>query len=235
VFQRVLDDKLIRGLLLIHNLHPHSLETRLRQALEKVRPYMESHGGNVELVELNAGIATLRLQGTCKNCRSSAVTLELAVQNAIEEACPDLMGFRVEGSDSQSSAIASPSKAEGQWIKWENFRQLHNGEMIRMETPGLPVLVCKLNETLYAYNNRCPMCNSPMHLGTLRESFVSCQEGHCYDLQRPGQSPTSADLQLEPIPLIVEDNVVKVLMTNGQRPSARQVADKFETNGHAIS
>lgn len=90
-------DEVVRGLLLIHGLHPADLETRLREALEKVRPYMESHGGNVELVGLNEDVARLRLHGTCKSCPSSAVTLELAVRKAIEEACPDLVGFEVEG------------------------------------------------------------------------------------------------------------------------------------------
>jgi Fe-S cluster biogenesis protein NfuA len=93
----LLHDKLVRGLLLIHGLHPDSLETRLLAALDKVRPYIQGHGGNVELVALQDDVARLRLQGTCKSCPSSSVTLELAVRHAIQEACPDLAGFEVEG------------------------------------------------------------------------------------------------------------------------------------------
>ncbi|HVU99727.1 MAG TPA: NifU family protein [Verrucomicrobiae bacterium] len=89
-------DPLLRALLLIHGLHPQDLETRLRSALDSVRPYMMSHGGNVELAALDGGFALLRLQGTCKTCPSSTVTLELAVRRAVEEACPDLAGFEVE-------------------------------------------------------------------------------------------------------------------------------------------
>ena len=87
----------IRGLLLVHGLHPLDLPTRLHQALEKVRPYMESHGGNVELLSLENDFARLRLQGACKTCPASSVTMELALRRAIEEACPDLAGFEVEG------------------------------------------------------------------------------------------------------------------------------------------
>ena len=93
----LLQDKLVRSLLLIHGLHPQNLETRLRAALDKIRPYLQSHGGNVELIALESEVATLRLQGTCKSCPSSAITLELAVRQCIEEACPDLAGFEVEG------------------------------------------------------------------------------------------------------------------------------------------
>lgn len=91
-------DKLIRSLLLVHGLHPQCLETRLQEALGKIRPYLQSHGGNVELLRLENDVATLRLQGTCKTCPSSAVTLELAVRQVIEEACPDLLGFEVENT-----------------------------------------------------------------------------------------------------------------------------------------
>jgi Fe-S cluster biogenesis protein NfuA len=104
VLDAFLHDKIVRGLLLIHGLHPQSLEARLQEALAKIRPYLQSHGGNVEMLRLENEVATLRLQGTCKTCPSSAITLELAVRQAIEEACPDLQGFEVEG-------VAAPDPA----------------------------------------------------------------------------------------------------------------------------
>ena len=96
VREALLRDKLVLGLLLIHGLHPISLEGRLSGALDKIRPYLHSHGGGVELVGLQDDVARLRLRGTCKSCPSSFVTLELAVRQVIEEACPDLAGFEVE-------------------------------------------------------------------------------------------------------------------------------------------
>ncbi len=89
-------DPAVSGLLLIQGLHPLPLETRLHEALETVRPYMQSHGGTVELLSLENGFAKLRLKGTCQSCPSSTVTLELSVRRALEEACPDLNGFEVE-------------------------------------------------------------------------------------------------------------------------------------------
>jgi len=93
---RFAGDPAISGLLLVHGLHPVDLATRLGNALDKVRPYLESHGGNVELLSLSDGFARLRLRGACKTCPSSSITLELAVRKALEEACPDLVGFNVE-------------------------------------------------------------------------------------------------------------------------------------------
>lgn len=102
----LLRDKLVRGLLLIHGIHPVSLEARLRGALDKIRPYLQSHGGNVELVSLHQEVALLRLQGTCQSCPSSSITLELAVRQVIEEACPDLIGFDVLGATARPESAA---------------------------------------------------------------------------------------------------------------------------------
>src|ERR1700716_3657444 len=55
-------DPLVATLLLIHDLHPVPLKDRVDEALESVRPYMESHGGNVELLSLQGGVARIRLQ-----------------------------------------------------------------------------------------------------------------------------------------------------------------------------
>jgi Fe-S cluster biogenesis protein NfuA len=96
VREALLRDKLVRALLLIHGLHPISVTERLNGALDKIRPYLRSHGGDVELIRLEDDVAHLRLRGTCKTCPSSSVTLELAVRQAIGEACPDLAGFEVE-------------------------------------------------------------------------------------------------------------------------------------------
>jgi len=107
VLGALIHDKLVSSLLLVHGLHPQTLETRLQEALGKIRPYLQSHGGNVELLRLENEVATLRLQGTCKTCPSSTITLELAVRQAIEQACPDLAGFEVEGVEKPNDANKS--------------------------------------------------------------------------------------------------------------------------------
>ena len=91
-------DDLVRSLLLIYGLHPDGLETRVSQALEKTRPYLKSHGGNVNLVGVDdLGAVTLRLEGNCHGCPSSSATLKLAVEEAIYEAAPDVTAIIVQG------------------------------------------------------------------------------------------------------------------------------------------
>ena len=95
---RIVDDGVVGSLLLIHGIHPVDLETRVLEALDTVRPYMHSHGGDVELIDLDAGVAVLRLEGSCQGCPASSATLEQAIRQALEEAAPDLLGLEVEGA-----------------------------------------------------------------------------------------------------------------------------------------
>ncbi len=95
--QSLIDDGVVASLLLIHGLYPVPLEERIAEALESVRPFLESHGGNVELLSVEDGVARLQLQGSCNGCPASAATLESALKEAIEEAAPDLLSLEVEG------------------------------------------------------------------------------------------------------------------------------------------
>jgi Fe-S cluster biogenesis protein NfuA/nitrite reductase/ring-hydroxylating ferredoxin subunit len=91
------DDPLVGSLLLLHGLHPLELEPRVRQALDKVRPYLQSHKGNVELLGIDDGVIRLRLEGSCHSCPSSSLTLKLAIEEALAEFAPDAAGLVVEG------------------------------------------------------------------------------------------------------------------------------------------
>ena len=81
----------------MHGLHPDDVGTRVARALDGVRPYLGSHGGDVELVGLtDDGRVRLRMLGSCDGCPSSSVTLTLAVETAIRDAAPEVSGIDVE-------------------------------------------------------------------------------------------------------------------------------------------
>ena len=89
-------DDLVSNLLLLHGLHPVDIETRVRNALEKVRPYLQSHGGDAELIEIADSSVRLRLIGTCNGCPSSSVTLKTAIEKAIYQLAPDVTSIQCE-------------------------------------------------------------------------------------------------------------------------------------------
>ena len=91
------EDELLSHLLLVHDLHPVDVEARVRQALDDVRPYLGSHGGDVELLGVDDGVARLRLGGTCNGCPSSTVTLRNAIEEAVLRAAPEVERIEAEG------------------------------------------------------------------------------------------------------------------------------------------
>lgn len=213
----LLNDPQVRGLLLIHGLHPIPLETRLREALDKVRPYMKSHGGDVDLLGLEDDFARLRLVGHCKTCPSSTVTLELAVRAAIEEACPDLQGFEVEGMKQDDSSFQHTPHAAPEWLIVAGTEKLNEGKWLKVSTKSEPILVCKVEGQLYAYRDHCPACNLPLHLGELQGREIVCSLGHRFDLMHAGAGIKS-ELHLDPLPLMNREGKVQVAQSRTEEP-----------------
>jgi Fe-S cluster biogenesis protein NfuA/nitrite reductase/ring-hydroxylating ferredoxin subunit len=222
-------DDLVRSLLLIYGLHPDDLETRVSQALEKTRPYLKSHGGNVNLVGVDErGAVTLRLEGNCHGCPSSSATLKLAVEDAIYEAAPDVTAIIVQGSiqEQQPAAAFVPlsqlggsghtAKTEVDSVGWEEVFGLDaipSGTLRREEVSGREILFCRLEETLYAYNNSCPGCGQPLGAAQLQGTVLACPIcSQHYDVVRAGRGVDLDSIHLEPVPLLSENGRVRVAL-----------------------
>jgi Fe-S cluster biogenesis protein NfuA len=96
-------DELVEHLLLLHGLHPVPVEERVAGALDEMRPYLDSHGGDVRLLGIQDGVVRLQLQGSCSGCPSSAVTLRHGIEEAIYRAAPDVE--RIEAEDAPREAL----------------------------------------------------------------------------------------------------------------------------------
>ncbi|HEX3842333.1 MAG TPA: NifU family protein [Acidimicrobiales bacterium] len=116
---RLAEDDLVASLLLVHGLHPDSLKNRLEEALARVRPFLATHDGDVELLDIDpeAGAVRLRLLGSCDGCPSSAITLQGAVESAIIEAAPEIVIIDVdEPSKAPSPSGGMPGEAGGNGV-----------------------------------------------------------------------------------------------------------------------
>lgn len=111
IHESLVDDDLVSSLLLLHGLHPLSVEARVEQSLDKVRPYLESHGGGVEVVGVRDGVVRLRLKGSCDGCPASAMTLKLAVEEAILKKVPDV--HALETVEDEAGAPAGAGEQPG--------------------------------------------------------------------------------------------------------------------------
>jgi Fe-S cluster biogenesis protein NfuA len=68
---------------------PEDFEARLRAVLEKVRPFLQMDGGDIELVAIEDKNAVVRLMGACQGCPSAVYTLKMGVEQAIRKEIPD--------------------------------------------------------------------------------------------------------------------------------------------------
>ncbi len=85
-------DELVGHLLGLHGVHPGGVVARVELALDEVRPYARSHGGDIELVSIEDGTAVVRLSGTCDGCASSQATMAALVRDAVLGSVPELIG-----------------------------------------------------------------------------------------------------------------------------------------------
>ncbi|HUA02739.1 MAG TPA: NifU family protein [Solirubrobacteraceae bacterium] len=208
------DDPMVATLLLIHDLHPIPLEQRVQAALDSVRPYMESHGGNVELLSLEQGVARIHLRGSCSDCSASSVTLELAIKQALEEMAPDLEGLEVEGIKAELPILMSEPAPAPVWVDVESVAALADGSMAAVSVAGSELLVANIDGSLLAYRDRCASCGAGLHDGLLMAGALSCPEcARSFFLPRAGRSMDDDRLQLDPVPLLREDGRVKVALT----------------------
>jgi Fe-S cluster biogenesis protein NfuA len=67
-----------------------SVQERVQEVLDKLRPYIQRDGGDVELVEVEDGIVRVRLLGACGSCPSSTITLKAGIERALMEEVPEV-------------------------------------------------------------------------------------------------------------------------------------------------
>jgi Fe-S cluster biogenesis protein NfuA len=99
-------DELLRNLMILHGLHPLSTTERVNRALEQVRPYLHSHGGDVTLLSVADGVARIAFTGYCDGCTSSTSTLEAVIRDAVLAVAPEL--YRVDAEPAAAPAHPAP-------------------------------------------------------------------------------------------------------------------------------
>lgn len=234
---RFADDELVASLMLVHGLHPHGIERRISDALDSVRPYLGSHGGDVTLLEVAEGqdgpVVRLEFAGSCKSCPSSAITLEYAIEDAVRAAAPEITSIDVVAaqpdSTSSSGLISVDSlmsrvhdKDAAAWYPIPDIGDLAAGEVGGFLIAGVPILACRVGDDLFAYRDRCGRCHDSMAGAALHrpmgapigQAVLKCPrcQAH-FDVVHAGASlddGAETAVHLDPIPLLHRDGVLSV-------------------------
>lgn len=69
-----------------------TLHERVEQALDTIRPYLETDGGNVSIHEITAdNVVKLKLLGSCASCAMSIMTFKAGLEQAIKKSVPEIV------------------------------------------------------------------------------------------------------------------------------------------------
>jgi Fe-S cluster biogenesis protein NfuA/nitrite reductase/ring-hydroxylating ferredoxin subunit len=228
------EDPLVESLLLLHGLHPLDVDARIQRALDRVRPYLGSHAGGVHYVGVEDGVAHLQLEGNCNGCPSSTVTVQLAIEGAVQDAAPEVTEVFVEGVTappaappapvllqigSRPDAAPEPAAVEsdhGSWVTLDNIGP-PSSRPIATSAGGAPILVCSVRGTLYAYRDACAACGTGMAAGRLEREVLTCECGTAYDVTRAGRALSDPALHLDPLPLVTDSQGVRVAVPTAVR------------------
>ncbi len=228
LLHQMLDDELLTSLLVLHDLHPEDTTARVTRALESVRPYLGSHAGGVELLgvveEGGGAVVRLRLQGSCDGCPSSAVTVKMAIEKAIEEACPEVLRVDVEGMSDADAARSKPTRelpilqigmappAADVPVSWVVLDppELRPGQCAELDVVGTAVLLALPAGAhapdaggLVAYRDECPSCHLALTDARLQGDELTCANcAVAFDVRLAGRALDGSNRHLDPLPLV---------------------------------
>jgi Fe-S cluster biogenesis protein NfuA len=66
------------------------MKEKVEKVLAKIRPNLQADGGDVELVNVKAGVVTVRLMGACGGCPMATMTLKNGIERVLKEEIPEV-------------------------------------------------------------------------------------------------------------------------------------------------
>ncbi len=97
LIEKLGQDSVVGGLLLLYSLHPDELETRVQKAIDRVAPRLRKLSCSAELVSIDNGVAQVRVNKVGHSCGSSAKDIKAMVEEGVYELAPDVVSLEILG------------------------------------------------------------------------------------------------------------------------------------------
>ena len=62
-----------------------TMKEKIQEAIDDIRPYLQSHNGDLEFVSYEDGVVNVKLQGACHGCAGATMTLKNGIQRILQE------------------------------------------------------------------------------------------------------------------------------------------------------
>ena len=217
----LLDEPAVYALFTMHGLVRADPRTRVTRVLEMVRPYMQSHGGDVTLVDLQDNTLYVRLSGNCNGCSMSAATLRNIVEESLREHVPEIERVEVVPNEPANLVqLQAPSNSEEEnsveescgWVKGPMATELDKERPYAFEDGEHKILLIKSKQGVRAYRNACAHQGLPLDGGLVdfESGTITCPwHGFQFDSES-GECLSAPQCQLESFPLRIENNRILV-------------------------
>ena len=220
----LVDDETVYSALVLHNIVRTPPMVRALEALATVRPYLESHGGDVELQGIDGGVAKVKLLGSCNGCSMSSQTLTNAVQTALVEHVPEIQGIEVVPDDPTPSLISAdslsrrPATTEDQpaesepvsdgersgWVRGPSLLEIGDPGLARFDAGGSSFAVVQDGGVIAVFRNECGHLGLELDGADVGGGRVVCDHhGFQFDVMT-GAGMTDPASNLTPVPSRVE-------------------------------
>ena len=106
------DHPVAHALLSMYDLVPVDQRIEAEEALDEIRPYIEGHGGALELVDVEDGVISVRMSGACNGCAASAMTLRRGIETKLRERLPwfkEVVALEPEAGEAQTEESGGAS------------------------------------------------------------------------------------------------------------------------------
>ena len=215
----LVDEPSVRAVLALHEIIRPDPMTRAVRALDAVRPYLRSHGGDVDLVRIDDGAAVVRLQGSCNGCSMSAVTLQNTVEEALVGAVDEIE--RVEVVDDQPTSAFIPLESVGVrraadtgWVDGPPADRVESGGMLRFDVGEASFVATNVDNRIAVFRNACIHQGLTLDGGLIDGGVLTCPwHGFTFDASS-GECLSAPGAQLEQVPARVDRGQIRVRVTD---------------------
>jgi Fe-S cluster biogenesis protein NfuA/nitrite reductase/ring-hydroxylating ferredoxin subunit len=209
-------DEVVYGVLRRHGLLKPSLNERIEEALQSIRPMLASHGGDVELLKIEPPRLEVRFSGACDGCAASTLTFQAGVKKAVQDACPEITEVvHVKGLGGGDGAhFVSPfgMTGNGSWLPACALRDIPDAGLRAMEISRQQVVLFRRGPAVTCFRNACAHLGRAIHEGKIKDGIITCpHHGFRYDLAS-GECLTAPEVRLQSHAVRVIGNRVEVRM-----------------------
>ena len=206
--REALQDQVVYGVLLYHGLVKEPIAPRLKKALDAVRPMLQGHGGDVELIAIKPpDTVEIRLVGSCHGCPASGQTLTEGIEKSIKEYCPEIVHVNqvsrgiseVEKNGEQKLHYISPfaKNAALGWLESCAVLDIPEGYVIEKQVKNRSVLLYRKGDVVSCVDNVCAHLGLPLEMGEISNGVITCPYHGFQYLLETGECLTVPEVQLK--------------------------------------